>query len=72
MDKGQLDNASSAVVVRISSAEIPSLISHIEAFFFVVGNRLSSRPRVVKDRYAVAKRRVDVRGYSRILVKIYC
>lgn len=33
MDKGQLDNASSAVVVRISSAEIPSLISHIEAFF---------------------------------------
>jgi hypothetical protein len=72
MDKGQLDNASSAVVVRISSAEIPSLISHIEAFFFVVGNWLSSRPRVVKDRYAVAKRRVDVRGYSRILVKIYC
>lgn len=43
MDKGQLDNASSAVVVRISSAEIPSLISHIEAFFFLssgIGYRL--------------------------------
>jgi hypothetical protein len=48
MDKGQLDNASSAVVVRISSAEIPSLISHIEAFFLSSGigyrlDRVSSR-----------------------------